>query len=79
MRTRVPPMSDIQAKGPRRFSTKAREDLGDVRLVLDTAAHNVQAAAKNPDPAEAVEALETALTMAEQAVSTMRRVRESLA
>ena len=72
-------MSDIETKGPKRFNAKQREDLGDARLVLDTAMHNIRAAITNTDPAEALAALDTALTMIEQTTSTMRRVRDSMA
>jgi hypothetical protein len=72
-------MNDIEAKGPKRFNTKQREDLGDARLVLDTAIHNIRAAITNTDPSEAIGALDTAITMLEQTISTMRRVRESIA
>jgi hypothetical protein len=72
-------MADIEHKGPRKFNAKQREDLGDARLVLETAVHNLRAATANTDPAEALEALDSALTMAEQTISTLRRVRESMA
>lgn len=73
-------MADIEHKGPKRFNAKQREDLGDARLVLETAVHNLRAAASQTiDPAEAIEALQTALTMTEQTIATLRRVRESMA
>ena len=73
-------MADRDAKKIRSFSTKQREDLGDARLILETAVHNLRAATSlTIDAAEAVEALETALTMAEQTISTLRRVRDALA
>lgn len=73
-------MADRDAKKIRSFSTKQREDLGDARLILETAVHNLRAATSlTIDEAEAVEALETALTMAEQTISTLRRVRDALA
>ncbi len=72
-------MSDIETKGPKRFNAKQREDLGDARLVLDTAMHYIRAAITNTDPTEALVALETALTMIKQTTSTLRRVRESMA
>ena len=63
----------------RTFSLKQREDLGDARLVLETAVHNLRAAAGTViDPLEAVEALETALTMTEQTIVTLRRVRDAM-
>lgn len=73
-------MSDVEHKGPKRFSAKQREDLGDARLVLETAVHNLRAASSQTiDPAEAIEALQTALTMTEQTISTLRRVRQAMA
>jgi hypothetical protein len=68
-----------QPKKPRTFSLKQREDLGDARLVLETAVHNLRAASGIViDPTEAVEALETALTMTEQTIVTLRRVRNAM-
>jgi hypothetical protein len=68
-------MADIEHKGPKKFSAKQREDLGDARLVLETAVHNLRAASSQTiDPAEAIEALQTALTMTEQTIATLRRV-----
>lgn len=73
-------MADIEHKGPKKFNAKQREDLGDARLVLETAVHNLRAAtSQGIDPAEAIEALETALTMTEQTIATLRRVREAMA
>lgn len=73
-------MAEIEHKGPKKFSAKQREDLGDARLVLETAVHNLRAASSQTiDPAEAIEALQTALTMTEQTISTLRRVREAMA
>ena len=67
------------AKRIRGFSTKQREDLGDARLVLETAVHNLRAATSlTADPLEAIEALTTALTMAEQTITTLRRVKDAL-
>jgi hypothetical protein len=71
-------MSEIERKGPRPFSAKHKEELGDARLVLDTAMHNLRAAITNKDPVEALIALETALSMVEQTNSTLRRVRDSI-
>ena len=68
-----------QPKVLRTFSLKQREDLGDARLVLETAVHNLRAAAGTViDPVEAVEALETALIMTEQTIVTLRRVRDAM-
>lgn len=73
-------MADIEHKGPKKFNAKQREDLGDARLVLETAVHNLRAAtSQGIDPAEAIEALDTALTMTEQTISTLKRVREAMA
>ncbi len=73
-------MADIEHKGPKKFNAKQREDLGDARLVLETAVHNLRAAtSQGIDPAEAIEALDTALTMTEQTIATLRRVREAMA
>ena len=72
-------MADIEHKGPKKFNVKQREDLGDARLVLETAVHNLRAAtSQGIDPAEAIEALDTALTMTEQTISTLKRVREAM-
>lgn len=71
-------MNDIQHKGPKPFSAKQKEDLSDARLVLDTAIHNLRAAVSNKDPGEAIIALDTALTMLEQTISTLHRVRDSV-
>jgi hypothetical protein len=68
-----------EPKKPRTFTLKQREDLGDARLVLETAVHNLRAASGTViDPTEAVEALETALTMTEQTIVTLRRVRNAM-
>ena len=68
-----------EPRKPRTFSLKQREDLGDARLVLETAVHNLRAASGIViDPTEAVEALETALTMTEQTIVTLRRVRNAM-
>lgn len=70
-------MNDIERKGLKPFSANARENLGDARLLLDSAAHNAQVAARNLDQSEALEALNSALTMAEQALVALKRVRDS--
>ncbi len=68
-----------EPKKPRTFTLKQREDLGDARLVLETALHNLRAASGTViDQTEAVEALETALTMTEQTIVTLRRVRNAM-
>lgn len=68
-------MAEIEHHSPKKLSTKQREDLGDARLILETAVHNLRAASSQTiDPAEAVEALQTALTMAEQTIATLRRI-----
>jgi len=68
-------MAEIEHQIPKKLSAKQREDLGDARLVLETAVHNLRAASSQTiDPAEAVEALQTALTMTEQTIATLRRI-----
>jgi hypothetical protein len=59
----------------RRLTSASREDLSDARLKLDTAAHNVQAALKNPLDDEVREALANAAAMTEQALAALQRVR----
>jgi hypothetical protein len=59
---------------PRKLSKALLEDLSDARLLLETAAHNVQALIRQQ---ESGDALDAALRMAEQAVSTMRRINNS--
>ncbi len=61
-----------------RLGATAREDLGDARLLLDTAAHNVAAALRQGDPLEARAAIATALAMAGQAHAALERVAASL-
>ncbi len=61
-----------------KLKADAREDLSDARLLLDTAAHNAQAALRNPDVEEALIALEAALEEARQAAAALERVRASL-
>lgn len=64
------------SNAPRRKIPKALlEELSDARLLLDTAAHNVQGLIRGQGTNDAIAA---ALTMAEQAVSTLRRVRDNL-
>lgn len=58
---------------PRKIPKALLEDLSDARLLLETAAHNVQSLIRKQ---ESDEALDAALHMAEQAVSTLRRIRE---
>jgi hypothetical protein len=62
----------------KRLGAAAREDLGDARLLLETAAHNVAAALRLGDPEEAHAAITTALTMAGQAHAALQRVAGSL-
>lgn len=61
-----------------KINEAAREDLSDARLLLDTAVHNAQAALRNPDPEEALEALDAALHQARQAAAALERVRTNL-
>ncbi len=73
-------MAEIEHPSPKKFSAKQREDLGDARLVLETAVHNLRAASSQTiDPAEAIDALQTALTMTEQTITTLRRVHQAMA
>jgi hypothetical protein len=58
----------------KRLGAAEREDLGDARLLLETAAHNVAAALRVSDPEEARAAIATALAMAGQAQTTLQRV-----
>jgi hypothetical protein len=55
-----------------RFSKRQAEDLGDARLVLDSAAHNTRAAIRGED---SLQALDNAIAQAEQALETLRRIR----
>jgi hypothetical protein len=57
------------------LSANAREELSDARLLLETAAHNAQAALRNPDADEVRCAVETAVTMTTQALAALVRVR----
>lgn len=61
-----------------KINADAREDLADARLLLDTATHNAQAALRNADPEEALEALDAALNQARQAAAALERVRAVL-
>jgi hypothetical protein len=61
--------------GEPRLTVAQREELGDCRLVLDAAAHNVRAAQRGE---EAVQAIDNAISGAEQALVTLRRLREQL-
>jgi hypothetical protein len=69
-------------KKPRPLTKAAIEDLGDARLVLDTASHNLNALARGklemlgPD-ADVDQAIENALRQVEQVVKTLKRVREA--
>jgi hypothetical protein len=58
-----------------RFTKRQAEDLGDARLVLDSAAHNTRAAIRGED---ALQALDNAIAQAEQALATLRRIREEV-
>jgi hypothetical protein len=60
----------------RKLSAKMKEDLADARVLLETAAHNIQVALRAEQGDEGIGA---ALTMADQAVSALRRVQEKLA
>ncbi len=58
-----------------RLSSKQREELSDLKVVLMAAAHNVQAAVRGD---EIVQAVDNALMQAEQAVVSLRRIQEQL-
>ncbi len=58
---------------PRPLTKAALEELGDARLLLETALHNVQAAVRTP--AEPDQAIISAISMLEQALSGLSRVR----
>jgi hypothetical protein len=65
----------------RPLTKAAIEDLGDARLVLDTASHNLNALARGKlellgPEADVDQALENALRQVEQVVKTIKRVRE---
>ena len=58
-----------------RFTKRQAEDLGDARLVLDSAAHNTRAAIRGEEP---LQALDNAITQAQQALETLLRIRAEL-
>jgi hypothetical protein len=62
-----------------RLDEAAREDLGDARLLLDTALHNAAAALRGSDPEEVRSAIAAALSMAGQAHTALARVAGGLA
>jgi hypothetical protein len=64
--------------GTRKLTNACREDVGDARLKLDTAAHNLQAMLKNPQDDEVREALDNAVAMTTQALAALRRVQGHL-
>lgn len=59
----------------KKLSAAMKEDLGDARVLLETAAHNVQVSLRLGEEGDG---LGTALTMAEQAVAALRRVQQKL-
>ncbi len=62
-------------KKPRPLSKAALEELGDTRLLLDTASHNLQAAVRQQAPApDPDQALDSAITQLEQILSTLKRI-----
>ena len=71
--SRASSQPNSQPKVLRTFSLKQREDLGDARLVLETAVHNLRAAAGT-----VIDPVETARTMTEQTIVTLRRVRDAM-
>jgi hypothetical protein len=64
--------------GTRKLTNACREDLGDARIKLDTAAHNLQVMIKNPQDEDVRAALDNAVTMATQALAALRRVQGHL-
>lgn len=60
-----------------RLNQAQREDLSDARLLLDNAVHNLQATLRNPDPDEAKDAFQSAMTLTQQAITAMNRVAEA--
>ena len=64
---------------PTPLSEAQRDDLGDARLVLESAAHNARVAlAPLNDPEDVRQALANAVAQAEQGVATLRRVMAEL-
>ncbi|MBA2482584.1 MAG: hypothetical protein H0V44_18125 [Planctomycetes bacterium] len=64
----------MRVNRPRPLSKAALEDLGDARLLLETVTHNIQATIRTP--AEPDQALASAITMLEQALATLVRIRD---
>ncbi len=60
---------------PLRLTAKEKEQVGDARLLLDSAAHNLRSAQGD----EAVQSLINAEELATQALQAIRRIRESIA
>ena len=58
-----------------RLTVAQREELGDCRLVLDGAAHNVRAAQGGD---EVIQSLDNAIEAAEQALAALRRLRSAV-
>jgi hypothetical protein len=56
---------------PRKLSQKVIEEMGDARLLLETAAHNLNVAIRQNAQDDS---LATALELAEQATSALRRI-----
>ncbi len=62
----------------KRLSNSDREDLGDLRIKLETAAHNIQVMVKNQDIDEIRVAVGNAVEMTSQALAALQRVRDHL-
>ncbi|MBA3936472.1 MAG: hypothetical protein H0X38_03340 [Planctomycetes bacterium] len=62
----------------KRLSNSDREDLGDLRIKLETAAHNIQVMLKNQDIDEIRVAVGNATEMTAQALAALQRVRDHL-
>jgi hypothetical protein len=60
---------------PLKLTVAAKEELADAKLLFATAAHNVQALLHGD---EALAALDAALAMGEQALTTLKRIRAKL-
>jgi hypothetical protein len=66
---------DTDRPPPLKLSAAAKEELADAKLLFTAAAHNVQVLLHGD---EALAALDAALAMGEQALSTLKRIRTKL-
>ncbi len=74
-RRRSHPPAAVTPPPPAKLSTKQREELSDLKVVLLAAAHNVQAAVRGEETRQAVD---NALMQVEQSVVSLRRIQEQL-